>query len=794
MSKLVVLNLGKGNLQDGFPFVNVRLETGDKILQLTGSLPPASELRDLYDRWQSIYNLLYQVRSFNTRRLETREQDDLDDDDDLIIDETSVTHISDRDFDLTCDDLRHKIDSWFDSESFRAIDRQLRQHLNPSDEIRFILQSEDIELSKLPWYTWQFFQDYPKAEIALSRLNFEFRTKNNSKTEKVRILAILGDSTGIDVSSDRQLLESLPGADVTFLVEPTRQLLDERLWDSQGWNILFFAGHSSTDNSLGRIYLNAKESITVPQLKNALNKAIERGLQFAIFNSCQGIGLAEQLSDLHIPQTIVMREPVSDRVAQEFLKYFLTSFADGQPFYLAVREARERLQGMEGNFPGASWLPVIFQNPAEIPATWQQLQQITLPSPQRSPTIVSARPKLATIFLASIAVTTAIAGVRWLGFLQDWELKAFDSITRSQPVETGDKRLLIVAADEEDLDRYGYPLPDKTLVQLLNKLQQHQPAAVGLDIFRDRKNQTSDRQALTQYFQKHENAIAICAGNNLKDSTAALLQVPERQIGFVDLYWDKDNTVRRYSLSRSPNPISKPSRCKTPYSFGWQLAYKYLTAKGIPVTTVEKDWKFGDVVFPRLQSRNGGYQTLEARSNQMLLSYRNTPQIAQQVTIRDILEDSVNFDRAWIKDRVVLIGVTAASVPDTHDTPLGEIRGLFVHARAISQILSSVEDKRPLIWVLPQWAETLLIFVASCMGAIVIWYWQSWKIRGLAVGIAIATVYGVCWLVFTQGGWMPLVPLKIAIVVAAGGTIGLYSLGTGSKEGTRDACTRGTLV
>jgi CHASE2 domain-containing sensor protein len=776
MSKLVVLNLGKGNLKNGFPFVNVRLETGEKILQLTGSLPPAIELSELYDRWQSLYILLYKFRSFNTRRLEVRshEDNDIDDDEDLIIDETSVTHISDRDFELACDALRHKIDDWFDSKSFRAIDRQLRQQLNANDEIRFIIQTEDIEIGKIPWYTWQFFQDYPKAEIALSRLNFESRAKNHKKTSKVKILAILGDSTGIDVSGDRQLLECLPGAEVTFLIEPTRQQLDEQLWDAQGWDILFFAGHSATDDSLGKVYLNERESLTIPQLKNALNKAIERGLQFAIFNSCQGIGLAEQLGDLHIPQTIVMREPVSDRVAQEFLKYFLTTFADGQSFYLSVREARERLQGMEGNFPGASWLPVIFQNPAETPATWQQLRKIETTAPARSPVTMSVRPKLAKVFLASIVVTTAIAGVRWLGILQDWELRAFDSITRSQPAETGDRRILIIGADEEDLDRYGYPLPDKTLVQLLNKLQQHQPTALGLDIFRDRNQQGGDRQALTEYFQKQENAIAICAGNDLKNSTVALLKVPQQQVGFVDLYYDKDNTVRRYSLSRSPNPISSPSRCTTAYSFGFQLAYRYLSAKGIPVTTVGKDWKFGDVVFARLKSRNGGYQNLDARSNQMLLNYRNTPQIAQQVTIRDILDNNINFNPDWVKDRVVLIGVTAASVPDTHDTPLGEIRGLFVHARAISQILSAVEDKHPLIWVLPQWGETLLIFVASSVSAIAIWYWRNWKVRGLVVGIAIAIVYGVCWLVFTQGGWLPLIPLKLAIVITAGSTVGLY--------------------
>ncbi len=59
---------------------------------------------------------------------------------------------------------------------------------------------------------------------------------------------------------------------------------------------------------------------------------------------------------------IVMRELVPDFVAQTFLKDLLTALASGKPFYLAAREARERLQGLEGQFTCASWLPVICQN------------------------------------------------------------------------------------------------------------------------------------------------------------------------------------------------------------------------------------------------------------------------------------------------------------------------------------------------------------------------------------------------------------------------------------------------
>jgi hypothetical protein len=71
-----------------------------------------------------------------------------------------------------------------------------------------------------------------------------------------------------------------------------------------------------------------------------------------------------------------MREPVPDAVAQEFLNQFLTAFSSGKSFYLSVREAREKLQSLEQYFPCASWLPIICQNPAEIPPTWDSLRGI----------------------------------------------------------------------------------------------------------------------------------------------------------------------------------------------------------------------------------------------------------------------------------------------------------------------------------------------------------------------------------------------------------------------------------
>ncbi|MEL7143968.1 MAG: CHAT domain-containing protein, partial [Cyanobacteria bacterium J06573_11] len=108
-------------------------------------------------------------------------------------------------------------------------------------------------------------------------------------------------------------------------------------------------------------------------IRFALKKACQRGLQLAIFNSCDGIGLAQHLSDLALPQMIVMREPVCDAIAQTFLKNLLTAFTSGQPLPQAVRAAQEQLQGLEDRFLCATWLPILCQPATTAPLTWQQL-------------------------------------------------------------------------------------------------------------------------------------------------------------------------------------------------------------------------------------------------------------------------------------------------------------------------------------------------------------------------------------------------------------------------------------
>ncbi|TAF36536.1 MAG: histidine kinase, partial [Oscillatoriales cyanobacterium] len=144
------------------------------------------------------------------------------------------------------------------------------------------------------------------------------------KNNKLRILACLSESTGINLDVDRSLLEQLPSAETVFLVNPSRDQLFETLWNAEGWDIFYFAGSSASDSdgSNGQISLNPTDTLMANELKNALEKAMGRGLKLAIFNSCDGLGIANQLANFGSLTTIVMRYRIPNEVAYTFLNIF----------------------------------------------------------------------------------------------------------------------------------------------------------------------------------------------------------------------------------------------------------------------------------------------------------------------------------------------------------------------------------------------------------------------------------------------------------------------------------------
>jgi uncharacterized protein YjbI with pentapeptide repeats len=354
LEQLVVIKLGARDKDNNLA---VTVEIGDRGMSpraaAVGILPDEHNIIAAYYDWQIAY----------------RQQ--LDGDCRIDIANQQITNFTNRHYVDECQlkfqNLSKEINQWLDRVEFRSIKDLMLQELQASQSIQIILQTDDLQLRQLPFQLWNFLDQFPHAEITIASNVYQSIVTQQLEPKKITVLAIFGSSEGINLTLDRDYLATLTNARVDFLVEPSRQTLNDKLWE-QPWDIIFFAGHSASNASLttGHLKINATDRLTIPELKYALKRSIKSGLKLVIINSCDGLGLATELISIQVPQTIVMREFVPDVVAQQFLKNFLIAFSSGLPLYRSVRQAREQLQGLEDKYPCASWLPVVCQNPAAI--------------------------------------------------------------------------------------------------------------------------------------------------------------------------------------------------------------------------------------------------------------------------------------------------------------------------------------------------------------------------------------------------------------------------------------------
>lgn len=846
MNQLALLKLGVGSLQQGFPAVTLQMgaERQPHQRQIRASLPAAPHLAELYRNWQLLYLALYSRLAHTTRIIFPQSQGIL-------------TNVSEAGFREICQELQLGFNHWLSCEDFRPLDRELRTHLVPQQEIQVIVETDDLQLRRFPWHLWDFFQDFRRAEVALSTPRFQWvQPAAPNPTRQVRVLAVLGNSTGLDLQQEQSLLTKLPQTRLKFLAEPTKLELSNQLW-GQNWDIFFFAGHStsSEEGEVGVLQINPTDNLTISDLENALRRAIENGLQLAIFNSCDGLGIIRELEklNLNIPQVIVMREPVPDRVAQAFLTYFLQAYSQGQSLYLAVREARERLQSLENlsghsvtvpevmsngqsqrrpqktqdkteemygthttdftsdqrdldsstepqsrkllwensqennslreqtaspdddfsdedAFPCASWLPVICQNPAVEPPSWDTLRQVNRPFTQGYPGELA---KWKVLLLASLIVTGIVAGLRSLGGLQPFELMAYDHLMRLRPAEPIDDRILVVEATEADVKRYGFPLPDQTVSRVLETLDIYQPRVIGLDIFRD-SPVAPGTEKLTQLLKDSPHIVGICSvadvtNRDNKPGIAPHSALPETRLGYSDVVFDPDRIIRRHLLFMQPD-YNDP--CTTDHSLSMRVVLSYLGREEIfPQTLPGARIQLGNVILNRLNANSGPYQNIDHRGIQLLLNYRQTA--PRRVSITDLLQG--NVDPRWIQDRIILIGVSAPISSDYFLTPYSasqwpyqQVPGVLVQAQMVSQIISAVLDGRPLMKVGTLWTELLWIWVWSGVGGGIGLVVARSRDRAIVIAVGCGVLWLSCWGGFILGFWVPLVPSAIVLVIMGG--------------------------
>ncbi|ACC79513.1 putative Chase2 sensor protein [Nostoc punctiforme PCC 73102] len=312
----------------------------------------------------------------------------------------------------------------------------------------------------------------------------------------------------------------------------------------------------------------------------------------------------------------------------------------------------------------------------------------------------------------------------------------------------------------------GASISEKSLDKLLVKLNQQKPRAIGLDIYRDFP---AEDKNLISRLKQTQKLIGICKGSDTTNIQGIKPppEIPIVNLGFNDFVRDRDAVIRRYLLFMNPEVTSL---CPASYAFSLQLTFLYLQSFEIrPQFTRAGNFQLGNTVFENFSPRSS--YNIDPNGGQILLNYRSSKYIAEQVTLTQFLSSPVNSSPA--KDRIVLIGsVAKGDFPDTWATPYGsplneQMPGVLVQAQMVSQILSTVLDNRPLIKILPELMEWLWIFGWSTVGASIslgLWRLRFTQLSTPSILITMTCLAGICYLALMLGWWLPLIPAMVTLL------------------------------
>lgn len=383
------------------------------------------------------------------------------------------------------------------------------------------------------------------------------------------------------------------------------------------------------------------------------------------------------------------------------------------------------------------------------------------------------------VAITTPTITLCVVLLRALGLLQPLEWRTYDQYLQWQPEET-DPRVAIVGIDEEDIRQLGQAiLPDAVYAEVISKLAQQSPRAIGLDIIRDVPVEPGHAQ-LESVYRNTPNLVGIrtvlgdSADRDLIDAAPTLAELG--QVGINDGIVDNDNTIRRGLLM-----VTTPEGDQAP-SLALYLALLYLDAEGIgPEPVGDTDfWQLNGAVFRPLEANDGGYVRADARGYQTLINYLGSSELIETVPLRAVLNDELPDN--WATDRVILIGSVAESLKDRFFVPHSSkmlslpksMAGVEIHANLTSQIISAALDGRALIRTWPEPVEILWIFLWALLGATITWLQRNpgkrTLIRQMALLVAIASILVLgAYALLLAGWWVPVMPPLMALVGAAAG-------------------------
>jgi len=300
--------------------------------------------------------------------------------------------------------------------------------------------------------------------------------------------------------------------------------------------------------------------------------------------------------------------------------------------------------------------------------------------------------------------------------------------------ESPSPNIVIAGIDDNTLETYGRwaEWPRSLHAQAIDNLSQAGAKVIGFDvIFTD---SSSDDEMLATAMAKADNVVLAAVGTQLVSQAGAeitydnfllpiaSLEQAASNVGHVNVIPDGDGTVRRLPL------IVKSS-----------------SGQVYPALTLAVLHRLFSMPLPQEYLLENGTVNLLARDIPVDTSYCLRINFSADngkrpyVSYGDVI--SGNFDPSLVKNKIVLIGMTATGEPDTWAIPtsVSNVPGVFIHAAAMDTILTARFLTGPGTIITLMIMLLLVCITAFALPRCGTWYWTDIaKGAGITGGLFVA--------------------------------------------------------
>lgn len=451
-----------------------------------------------------------------------------------------------------------------------VIGAQKKQH----SQLSLSLRCDDLELARLPWESWEISQSVRAAGLVrLSRAPGKIKEAVTTyrRQGKMRLLAIIGDDTGLSFKEDLEALQSLKSLiDIELVgwkagkeIPALRAEICQAIADQKGWDVLFFAGHSNETNMTGgELAIAPGKAILLSEIAPQLALAKAHGLKFALFNSCKGLSIATNLIEQGLSHVAVMREPIRNDVAQAFLGAFVKALGRYENVHQAMYSASQDLKvNYKLAFPSAYLVPSLFQHPSAVPF---KLEPVNFKACLKRwiPT------KAEAIALGTVALLSLMPGLQRQLIEQRLLFQGqYRGITGqlTKPVIIEPPPVLLVEIDNQSISQGNITDVRPTfsrqyLGKLVEKADELGVETLGLDYVLDRPSKTGDPLLKSALLEAEQDGMRIIFATLQEDGQwlkphPNVAPFRSDQLGDINLLGNQDSAVlhmkRDVSLSKT---------------------------------------------------------------------------------------------------------------------------------------------------------------------------------------------------------------------------------------------------